>query len=77
MVFNTISIISHKEAIEAIKEARALLPLVIKNLQRPVPKGYEDEIIEHARALIRINDFLEQAREYYGDLDALLEDEEK
>ena len=50
MVFNTISIISHKEAIAAIKEARALLPLVIKNLQRPVPKGYEDEIIEHLPA---------------------------
>ena len=68
---------SHNQAIKAIKEAQALLPLVIKNLQRPVPKGYEGEIIENARTLIRINDFLEQARAYYGDLDALLESEKK
>ena len=77
MVFKSISVMSHSQAIQAIKEARFYLPLVIKNLQRPVPKGYEGEIIEQARILIRINDFLEQAREYYGDLDALLEDEKK
>ena len=77
MVFKSIKIMNHNQAIQAIKEARALLPLVIKNLQRPVPKGYEGEIIEHARTLIRINDFLEQAREYYGDLDSLLESEKK
>lgn len=77
MMFESISIMTHKEAIQAIKEAQALLPLVIKNLQRPVPKGYEGEIIENARTLIKINDFLEQARAYYGDLESLLESETK
>ena len=68
---------THNEAIKAIKEAQALLPLAIQNLQRPVPKGYEGEIIAQARLIVQAHDFLEEARAYYGDLDALLESEKK
>ena len=76
-MFGSINTMSKSQAIESIRKAQALLPLAIQNLQRPVPKGYEREIIAQARLVLQVHDFLEQAEEYYGDLEALLESEKK
>jgi len=76
-MFKSIKTMSKSQAIENIRKAQALLPLAIQNLQRPVPKGYEGGIIEQARLVVQVSDFLEEARGHYGDLDSLLESEKK
>jgi len=77
MMFKSIQSMTKSQAIENIRKAQALLPLAIQNLQRPVPKGYEGEIIEKARLVVQVSYFLEQARAHYGDLESLLESETK
>jgi len=71
MKFNKIENMNRDEARKAVESAQKMLKLAIQNIQRHSPKGYEGEIIEKARFIVALSDFLDSAEKYYGDLESI------
>lgn len=71
MTFNNIQNMNRDEARKAVEAAQKMLKLAMKNIAKPVPPKYEDEIIERARFIVALSDFLDSAEKYYGDLESI------